>query len=175
MDEAQVNQLLDTYHQKVKSYVDGPVPSGSNLPQDPIDPQDIPVMAFGLIMDIKTAVGAWQLKRELDFEGKTYRNYSATMTNVHGDSKLIFFEVQLVYNKPEDTTPISVSLTETKPDDNGALHERHFSAKYYSDTASELQYVEYPYRQKESGKPSINTKAIVTIARDIIQQLPQSS
>jgi hypothetical protein len=175
MDDTKINELLNAYQQRLSDLERFQIVNHTDVPDEPLDPKDVPVLAFGLISEMKSAVSSWQMKREVEFEGKTFRKYSATMTNADGDSKLIFLEVQLIYDKPEDVRPIGVSMTETKPDDNGALHERHFSAKYYSESTAELQYVEYPYRQKEHGKPAINTKSIVLAARQMIQQLAKVS
>lgn len=173
MDDAKVKEKLDLYHQKVTELDALQIKGDLASLNAQIDPNDIPVLSFGLINELKDAVVHWPSKRELNFEGKIYRSYSSALVDLEGDSKLIFAEVKLIFDKPEDTFPIAVSLADTKPDENGTLRERHFSAKYYSDTTGEVQYVEFPYRQKDSGRPTINTKAVVIVARRMIQQLPQ--
>ncbi len=173
-DENKAKELKEAFDKKVID-LDGMQIRGqlTDLEQQ-LDNADIPIISFGLIAELQDAVANWPMKKEMTFEGKTYRTYSTALVNLEGDSKLLFTEVQFMYHDANDMYPVGASLTETKPDENGSLHERHFSAKFYSEAAAEIQYVEYPYRQKENGKPVINSKAIVVVARRLIQQLPRS-
>lgn len=172
--DADTHAKLELYHQKVFTLEQqsSAEPGADNDHQ--IDQADLAIFAFGLISELREVVSHWQLKREQDFEGKIYRTFTATLTSTEGAAQMIFAEVQLIFADTNAAMPMAVSVTETKPDENGALHECHFSAKYYSDNASEVQYVEYPYKQKEVGKPTINTKGIVVVARKMIQQLAKA-
>jgi hypothetical protein len=174
MDEIKSKEILEAYHQKVVALDQMQINGEQQNFSEPLPAADIPVIAYGLIAELKDVVNNWPLKREVTYEGKTYKTYSTALVNLEGEANLIFTEIQLMYNDPSDLMPVVVSVTDTKPDDNGMLHESHFSAKFYNETASEVQYVEYPYRQKESAKPTINTKAIAIVARRMIQQLPRS-
>ncbi len=173
-DDNRANELKEAFNKKVIELDSLQIRGQLANLEEPLDKADIPVISFGLIAELQDTVANWPKRKEMTFEGKTYRTYSTALVNLEGDSKLLFTEVQLMYHTPEDKYPYGASLTETKPDENGSLHERHFSAKFYSESGAEIQYVEYPYRQKENGKPVINTKAIVVVARRLIQQLPRS-
>ncbi len=140
----------------------------------PLDPRDIHVIASGLISGLTNAVKGWKIKKELTYEGKTYRNYSITIADPNINAGAIFTQVQLIYDNPDSGNPIGGSLTETAPDANGSLREYHFVANLQTGTESEIRYVEYPYRQEESGQPLVNTKAAVSTAESMIQRLPQS-
>lgn len=173
-DSVKSKEMLDAYHQKVVALDQMQIQGEQQNFSEQLSSDEIPVIAYGLISELKDVVMNWPLKREVTYEGKTYRTYSTALVNLEGEANLIFTEIQLMYNNPTDPMPVVVSVTDTKPDDNGSLHESHFSAKFYNETTAEIQYVEYPYRQKESAKPTINTKAIAIVARRMIQQLPRS-
>lgn len=174
LSDADTQMKLELYHQKVFALEQQSItdPGADNDQQ--IEQADLSTLSFGLISELRDVVSHWQLKREQDFEGKVYRTFTATLTTTEGTAQMIFAEVQLIFNSSNAMMPIAASVTETKPDENGSLHECHFSAKYYSESASEVQYVEYPYKQKETGKPTINTKGIVIVARKMIQQLAKA-
>lgn len=174
MDETKVKDLIQVYQREVAELDTLQIQGRLENMNSQYEADLLPAMAFGLIDELKQAVSKWPVKRELIFEGKTYRTYTTALVDLEGDQKLIFTEAQLTFNKPDDVYPMAVGLTDTEPDENGTLRERHFSAKYYSDNASEIQFVEFPYRQKSAGKPIINTKAIVVVARRMIQQLPHT-
>lgn len=174
LSDAEKHAKLELYHQKVFALEQQSVAAPVADTDQQIDQTELSIIAFGLISELHEVVSHWQLKREQDFEGKIYRTFTATLMSTDGIAQMIFAEVQLIFASSEAVMPIAASVTETKPDENGSLHECHFSAKYYSDAASEVQYVEYPYKQKANGKPTINTKAIVVVARKMIQQLAKS-
>lgn len=163
--------LLDVYNHQI---VEIEHQQTQGRPDQPLDPKDIHVMAYGLICDLARAVTGWKLKREMGFENKIYRTYTEAITDQDGDNKLIFTEIQLIFATPDAHVPMEGNVTETRPDDNGSLHERHFSLKIGADeTTSEITYAEYPYRQVEFAKPTTNTKGIVVLARRMIHGLPR--
>lgn len=174
MEETKAKELQSVYQQQVAELDSLQIQGQLDSMNEQYDGTILPAVAFGLIVELRDAVAQWPVKRELTYEGKTYRTYTTALVDLEGESKLIFTEAQLTYDKPDDQFPIAVGLTDTEPDENGTLRERHFSAKYYSENAAEIQFVEFPYRQKSAGKPIINTRAIVIVARRMIQQLPHT-
>lgn len=171
LSDAEKQARLELYKQKVSSIEQLNLTKPGAGDDQQIDQADLSVLAFGLITELKDVVSHWQVKREIDFEGKIHRTFTSTLMSTDPIAQMIFAEVQLIYAEANAAMPIAASITETKPDENGSLHECHFSVKHYSKSAAEIQYVEYPYKQKENGLPTMNTKAIVVVARKMIQQL----
>lgn len=172
-----VRELLDDAHAAVRARElirqdQEPRPETS-----PLRAEEVPGLAFELLMNLQDSVRAWQPSREEPSDRGIVRTYSHSEFQGSEDvvPGKVFYTIQLSYKDAESDTPTYGNLSITRRTDSNWMREYYFQASplpAQDGRPPSIYYDDYPYHEEELGRPEQNTVAAYQAAKDLIDQVP---